>query len=1113
MADWEILYQKLIQNPIWSFLKQFEDTITNLVQVGDDVILTTQSSTSYYRNGYPHREDLPYYESDDITIYKLYGKHHRWDGPAIINKGYSDGPRYLFGINFSEEIHKEISPKIKAVYHLLPDPDKINGISHEPDKIIIHYQSGFSLIIKDDKIIKIVNYTDKIISGLKFNNRIYTMEPKSHVNLYSLELPIEILTGQTIKTWRVEKDHILAELSDQSIIKVKNSEIVQITTGCERLSFRIKNHSTYPEFIWELRPEDKIYLKDGKLDREDGPAFTALSAGGLEEKYSDYNSMPVRIPDVLVLKVDKELWLKNNQFHSKTGPAIIRSDGIVEYWEQGEFVRSETDQGKIANYIKVDNKSLELPDINLAWPIKSSVTKTTADGGIEVLINNYLTLRYYNNKLHSPDFETPAIEISNDYAEFEYLGNKFTLPPQTKIWMSKGKISRIGGPAVTTNGLNPFIIDNKSLGGHKEIWYQEGIISRDDGPSEIFGDNRGTIWRKDGLIHREDGPAIISTTHIIKLKTPNVSIEPNTLVYAINGKFHNWYGPAYFNNHRQEWWINGVQYSEIDFNKLQAEKIINDLKQDPKWSNAPVSLWTGQNFINSSYLSENVLKINKKTYINSRTLYPSDTIQIHAILVKGEVWAQDGVLHREEGPAFIEKDGNKIVKESYYLNGKQYHDLKQWESEVIKLQLRKTNFFDNFKYENFNQGDILSYENGLVKIVSTIRTTENNNYTIIYWFNEQGHLHREDGPAIEYPEPTTSYYFLDGKQYFSQKDYEKELFKRKPEWNHLPWDKIQDFIYSQGQIWYYLEKEWYLNDGLQDKKVSAPPMIDIPTLREQISILKRDPIWSKANISWNYLTGIKQEGDLYYFTYSNGTQAIRKNGKLHCETGPATKSLSSKFYYLNDLVLSPETWAKRVAEKLLQNSNIYSDISGFLHNQTVSNAKQLGDNYFSIQLSNGEKLQLKNGELTFPFPPETKKEPFQGILWNWNSHPEVLPPPFVTKPVVTLPSELSESMIRIACQQLMSLASDKIVDFIPANEVGKNIKQLMDTEIGKNLMMLILGYGIQDKHNIIDIISKEMRIQSLSALQNMIVTSFLEALNSDTELEQEIIHNEKTRTY
>ena len=65
--------------------------------------------------------------------------------------------------------------------------------------------------------------------------------------------------------------------------------------------------------------------------------------------------------------------------------------------------------------------------------------------------------------------------------------------------------------------------------------------------------------------HREDGPAIIWTS--------------GTKQWLINGQHHRLDGPAVeYNDERvDEWWIDGIQYGELEFKILRRSKVIKKI--------------------------------------------------------------------------------------------------------------------------------------------------------------------------------------------------------------------------------------------------------------------------------------------------------------------------------------------------------------------------------------------------------------------------------------------------------------------------------------------------------------------------------------------------------
>jgi len=98
-------------------------------------------------------------------------------------------------------------------------------------------------------------------------------------------------------------------------------------------------------------------------------------------------------------------------------------------------------------------------------------------------------------------------------------------------------------------------------------WYKEGtdIYHRADGPAIEFAD--GTkYWLQNGKLHRENGPAI---EHIDGAK-----------FWYQNDRLHRVDGPAQeFSDGTKYWWIEGVQYTEAEFNKHMNKDSTYDNKE------------------------------------------------------------------------------------------------------------------------------------------------------------------------------------------------------------------------------------------------------------------------------------------------------------------------------------------------------------------------------------------------------------------------------------------------------------------------------------------------------------------------------------------------------
>ena len=135
---------------------------------------------------------------------------------------------------------------------------------------------------------------------------------------------------------------------------------------------------------------------------------------------------------------------------------------------------------------------------------------------------------YLGNELHRLD--GPAIEHKTNPEIYSYYVN--------------GELHRSDGPA------------HSDMNG--KSWYQDGVFHREGGPAceYVNGDEH---WYQNGKLHRIGGPATIR---------PGIHN-----IWYKNGKFHRLDGPAIEtpSGKDNEWHIEGVQYTEKEFNKKISE--------------------------------------------------------------------------------------------------------------------------------------------------------------------------------------------------------------------------------------------------------------------------------------------------------------------------------------------------------------------------------------------------------------------------------------------------------------------------------------------------------------------------------------------------------------
>ena len=113
-----------------------------------------------------------------------------------------------------------------------------------------------------------------------------------------------------------------------------------------------------------------------------------------------------------------------------------------------------------------------------------------------------------------------------------------------ELWHLNGERHREDGPACKW--------DSGSI-----EWYLNGKRHREGGPA-FYAPNGHKEWAHHGLRHREDGPA--------------VEYYNGDKEWFLNGMLHREDGPAYespeTHERHSEWFLNGTQLSEKDFNEV-----------------------------------------------------------------------------------------------------------------------------------------------------------------------------------------------------------------------------------------------------------------------------------------------------------------------------------------------------------------------------------------------------------------------------------------------------------------------------------------------------------------------------------------------------------------
>jgi hypothetical protein len=166
---------------------------------------------------------------------------------------------------------------------------------------------------------------------------------------------------------------------------------------------------------------------------------------------------------------------------------------------------------------------------------------------------------YYEGKLHR-DNDLPAREFTNG----------------TKVWYQYGKFHRLDGPAYEClDGYKEWYIEGieyteeewkikvlelskyevKKFDNRIEYYY-EGKLHRNNDLPAIEYKNGSKYWFQNGKLHRDNGPA--------------EEFSNGVKIWYKNGLTHRLDGPAYEYKENKEWYIEGKEYTEEEFNnKIQ----------------------------------------------------------------------------------------------------------------------------------------------------------------------------------------------------------------------------------------------------------------------------------------------------------------------------------------------------------------------------------------------------------------------------------------------------------------------------------------------------------------------------------------------------------------
>ena len=270
---------------------------------------------------------------------------------------------------------------------------------------------------------------------------------------------------------------------------------------------------------------------------------------------------------------------------------------------------------------------------------------------------------------------------------------------------------------------------------------------------------------------------------------------------------------------------------------------------------------------------------------------------IESINTGYKAWYINGQRHREDGPAAEYKDGYK----EWWLNGKYYPTETKWKNAKQRLGLKESK-------ESGTKNDI-----NISSIINDIQDYEESQMTVSHfgtkmWRNKQNHLHRRNGPGVEYVGGRKVWY-LNGRRH--RQDGPAVIY---PDGETQWW--LYGIRYLTQKGWQKAKQEFGLKESTDTPNISNI-ISDINEYEE--SQLKVDEF---GNHIWRNKQGqfhrkndpavITPNGKKWFINdklhrangpaveWSNGDKEWWINGKLHREDGPAIEHADGrKEWWLN----------------------------------------------------------------------------------------------------------------------------------------------------------------------------------------------------------------------
>jgi hypothetical protein len=285
------------------------------------------------------------------------------------------------------------------------------------------------------------------------------------------------------------------------------------------------------------------YFMNSRMQFHREENFAISWANGTLEWWQYGKRHRLNEPAIIKTNGDKEWW-HDGERHRLSDPAIELNDGTKEWWLRGK--RHNASGSAITN----NNGSNE-------WWLEGIKLNMIPHGIISGFSGTIY--KYKNGKLHSTN--SPAIE-SKDGSEW---------------WINGLRHREDDLPAVQWNLINNPLVDKYWL--FEEFWLHGKRHRENNKPAIKYEDmyyGFNEYW-ENGIRHRFNGPAIDCNTQCKLLHAQAKEgikeeiWEPNKRGQHMSRQ----YSYNTFCDCHKEWWINGLQFTKKEFNKIKQPFILN----------------------------------------------------------------------------------------------------------------------------------------------------------------------------------------------------------------------------------------------------------------------------------------------------------------------------------------------------------------------------------------------------------------------------------------------------------------------------------------------------------------------------------------------------------